>query len=94
MAKRNEEAAVEAVAVDRLIKMSTIYRYTNRKLELSTGLWSAIDSDLQRIWDVLDCRQASSAVDSIWILGISQSIFEFVSDPNLEFLVFFSLWIL
>ena len=51
MAKRDEEEAVKAVAVG-----NSIRGYANRKLELSTGVWSVVDSDLQRAGDVSACR--------------------------------------
>jgi len=68
--------------------------YANKKLELSKGLWSAVDSDLQRAWDVLGYRQAFSVVDNIWILGVFESVSKFVSYPNSEFFVSFSSWTL
>jgi len=60
MAKRDEEVAVEAVAVDSstgsLSCRQPIRGYPNRKLELSTCVWSAIDSDLQKAGNVSGCR--------------------------------------
>jgi len=54
MAKRDEEATIEAVAVDSsmLSCRQPIHGYTNRKLELSTDVWSTVDSDLQKAGDV------------------------------------------
>jgi len=44
-------------------------------------------------------QEMSQAVDrplrrstTFWVLGVSESVFEFVSDSNSEFLVFFSSW--
>jgi len=42
MVKRDEEEAIEAVAFDSSIFLN------NRKLKLSAGVWSAVDSDLQK----------------------------------------------
>jgi len=56
MVKRDEEEAIEAVAFDSSIFLN------NRKLKLSAGVWSAVDSDLQKVGDVSGCRQASSVI--------------------------------
>jgi len=55
MAKRAEEAAVEAaLSTGSLSCRQPTHGYANRKLKLLTYVWSAVNSDLQRAGDVLD----------------------------------------
>ena len=67
-------------------------RHANKTVDMSW--FRSVDNDLQRAGCVSGCRQVSSAVDNVWILGVSEYGSEFVSDSNSEFLVFFSSWTL
>ena len=66
MTKRDEEAAVvQWLSTGSLSCLQPLREYANRKLELSIGVWNAVDNDLQRAEDVSDFRQASSSIDSV-----------------------------
>ena len=67
-----------------------IQSHVDRLTKLSTGPGRSADNDLHRDGCVSGCRQISSVVDGVWVLGISEYGSEFVSDPNSEFLASFS----
>jgi len=60
---------------------------------LSTGPDSGLPIAIYRE-SAFQAVEVSSAVDNVWVLGVSEYGFEFISDLNSEFLIFFSSWTL
>lgn len=80
--------------VDSSLELSTI-RHTDTSFdepynhsELQILFYRELGSVRVRVW--VCCRQAPWAIGSMRFLGKSEQISEFVSDPNLDLLVFFS----
>ena len=68
MTKRDEAAAVKAVAVDEPVDSLYVDR-PPESYSCRQGVWSAVDSDLLRARDVSGYRQVSSAIDSVLSSG-------------------------
>jgi len=63
--------------------------YTNRKLELSTGVWSTVDSDLLRAGMSQAIDRPRRLSTTFWVLGVSELVSESVPNQIMSFWVLF-----